>query len=278
MATENTSVTTLAYKIGRLFRSKPYAAQSATPKVNTLWVIREMPSVLFSRIIFTACGSQQSVVHAAARLPTLSNQTAISSLDHSALEVRVSAAVGFSKARLHTIVKIKEARGRPPLLESHPRIHIFRVGTQPADRPASRYGGLHSTRGGNSPISRLQTDVGIELGPGKEYALAAIAGVPQGDRISSIHQVNDFHAQRLLEAMRNALQQGNMPVLERSAHSMKGAASNLSAQVTAAAASQLGRNAKSGDMDSSKESLTKLERAVERFLLVLADLCQGVSK
>ena len=43
-------------------------------------------------------------------------------------------------------------------------------------------------------------------------------------------------APRLLDAMRNALQQGDMIVLERSAHSMKGAASNLSANITTAAA------------------------------------------
>ena len=37
----------------------------------------EMPSVLFSRRIFTDCGSQQRVVQTAAALPTPSNQTAI---------------------------------------------------------------------------------------------------------------------------------------------------------------------------------------------------------
>jgi hypothetical protein len=47
------------------------------PKVNTLCVMSEMPSVLFWRIIFTACGSQQSVVHAAAKLSKLSTHAAI---------------------------------------------------------------------------------------------------------------------------------------------------------------------------------------------------------
>ena len=48
----------------------------------------------------------------------------------------------------------------------------------------------------------------------------------------------------LLRAMDDALQQGNMAVLERSAHSLKGAVSNLSAKATAAAALQLEQDAK----------------------------------
>jgi two-component system sensor histidine kinase/response regulator len=85
-------------------------------------------------------------------------------------------------------------------------------------------------------------------------------------------------APHLLDAMRNALQQGDMTLLERSAHSMKGAAGNLSAQVTVNAASQLERSAKKGDAESSKANLAALEGAVERLLPVLADLCQEVPK
>jgi two-component system sensor histidine kinase/response regulator len=82
----------------------------------------------------------------------------------------------------------------------------------------------------------------------------------------------------LMDAMRSALQRADMIALERSAHSLKGAASNLSANLTSAAALQLEKNAKNGDVESSKASLTILEGAVERLLPLLADLCQGVSK
>ena len=85
-------------------------------------------------------------------------------------------------------------------------------------------------------------------------------------------------APQLLNAMRNALQQGDMILLERSAHSMKGAAGNMSAQVTVDAASQLEQSAKNGDAESSRANLVALEGAVERLLPVLADLCQEVSK
>ena len=54
-------------------------AQSATPKVKTLCVTREIPSVRFSRMIFIACGNQQAVVQKAAALPIPSTQTDMSS-------------------------------------------------------------------------------------------------------------------------------------------------------------------------------------------------------
>src|ERR1035438_5125423 len=67
----------------------------------------------------------------------------------------------------------------------------------------------------------------------------------------------------LMDAMRSALQRADMIALERSAHSLKGAASNLSANLTSAAALQLEKNAKNGNVESSKASLTILEGAVE---------------
>jgi hypothetical protein len=58
-----------ATMIGHRCTKNPYAAHIATPRVNTHCVISEIPSVLFSRIIFMAWGTQQSVVQAAATLP-----------------------------------------------------------------------------------------------------------------------------------------------------------------------------------------------------------------
>jgi two-component system sensor histidine kinase/response regulator len=102
----------------------------------------------------------------------------------------------------------------------------------------------------------------------------------EGDRELLAEMIHLFQgeAPHLLETMRNALHQGDMVLLERSAHSMKGAAGNLSAHATARAALQLEQNAKEGDAESAKTSLARLEGAVERLLPVLADLCQGVSK
>ena len=60
--------------------------------------------------------------------------------------------------------------------------------------------------------------------------------------------------------------------------SLKGAVSNLSAKATAAAALQLEKDAKNKDAEAAKKSLAEVERAVERLLPALAELCQGVTK
>ena len=116
--------------------------------------------------------------------------------------------------------------------------------------------------------------------PGEQLDRASLLERVEGDHELLAEMIHLFlgEAPHLLEAMRNALQQGDMLELERSAHSMKGAAGNLSAHATASAALQLEQNAKNGDAESAKTSLAILEGAVERLLPVLADLCQGVSK
>jgi HPt (histidine-containing phosphotransfer) domain-containing protein len=78
---------------------------------------------------------------------------------------------------------------------------------------------------------------------------------------------------QLLDAMRNALQQGDMTSLERSAHSMKGAAGNLSANVVVDAALRLEHSAKNRDVESSKANLATLQSAVDRLLAALAEPC-----
>jgi two-component system sensor histidine kinase/response regulator len=102
----------------------------------------------------------------------------------------------------------------------------------------------------------------------------------EGDHELLVEVINLFlgEAPQQLEAMRSALQQGDMGMLERSAHSMKGAAGNLSALATASAAWRLEQNAKKGDAESAKTSLAVLEGAIERLLPELADLCQEVAK
>jgi CheY-like chemotaxis protein len=102
----------------------------------------------------------------------------------------------------------------------------------------------------------------------------------EGDQELLTEMIHLFQedAPKLLAAMRDALQRGDMAVLERSAHSLKGAASNLSAKATAAAALELEKDAKSEDAESAKKSLAAVELAVEHLLPALADLCQGVVK
>ena len=82
----------------------------------------------------------------------------------------------------------------------------------------------------------------------------------------------------LVSTMHSALESGDMVVLERSAHSLKGAAGNLSAPVTALAALQLEKDARNKDVEAARRSLLEVERAVQQLLPALAELCQGVHK
>ena len=102
----------------------------------------------------------------------------------------------------------------------------------------------------------------------------------EGDQELLIEMIHLFQedAPTLLNTMRDALQHGDMTLLERSAHSMKGAVSNLSAKATAAAAQQLEKDAKNKNSESAKKSLAELERAVELLNPALIELCQGVTK
>jgi CheY-like chemotaxis protein len=82
----------------------------------------------------------------------------------------------------------------------------------------------------------------------------------------------------LMATMRDALQRRDMKVLECSAHSLKGAAANLSAGSASAAASQLEQDARKNDAEAARGSLLEVERAIRRLLPALAELAPGVSK
>jgi two-component system sensor histidine kinase/response regulator len=120
----------------------------------------------------------------------------------------------------------------------------------------------------------------IPLQQGEQLDRASLLERVEGDQelLAEMIQLFLADAPHLIDAMRKALLQGDMVLLERLAHSMKGAAGNMSAEVTVSAALHLEQSAKKGDTESSKANLAALEVAIERLLQVLADLCQEVSK
>ena len=99
----------------------------------------------------------------------------------------------------------------------------------------------------------------------------------EGDQELLTEMIHLFQedAPQLLAAMRDALQNNDMPALERAAHSLKGAASNLSAKAAAAAAAQLEKDAKNKDAESAKGSLVEVERTVKTLLPALAGTLPG---
>jgi PAS domain S-box-containing protein len=132
---------------------------------------------------------------------------------------------------------------------------------------------LNASGGSNVMTENMQ-------GPDVQIDRVSLLERVEGDRDLLTEMVHLFQEDvpKLLTTMRDALQNADMAVLERSAHSLKGAASNLSAKATAAAALQLEKDAKSQDAETAKKSLAEVERAVERLLPALAELCQGVTK
>ena len=126
--------------------------------------------------------------------------------------------------------------------------------------------------------SKAMTDNHQE--PGDQIDRASLLERVEGDQELLTEMIHLFQedAPNLVAAMRDALERDDMAVLERSAHSLKGAVSNLSAKVAAAAALQLEKDAKNKDTKSARESLAKVEGAVNKLLPALAELCQGVTK
>ena len=102
----------------------------------------------------------------------------------------------------------------------------------------------------------------------------------EGDQELLVEMVHLFQqdAPSLVAALKDALQRGDMTVLERSAHSLKGAAGNLSAKAVAAAALQLEKDAKNQDAAGANASFLEVERALKHLLPALAELCEGVEK
>jgi PAS domain S-box-containing protein len=102
----------------------------------------------------------------------------------------------------------------------------------------------------------------------------------EGDQELLVEMVHLFQqdAPNLVAALKDALQRGDMNVLERSAHSLKGAAGNLSAKAVAAAALQLEKDAKNQNPAAASASLLEVERALKHLLPALAELCEGVAK
>jgi CheY-like chemotaxis protein/HPt (histidine-containing phosphotransfer) domain-containing protein len=127
---------------------------------------------------------------------------------------------------------------------------------------------------------RSKTVSDISQGTEVQIDRASLLERVEGDQellTEMIHLFQD-HAPNLLAAMRDAVQRGDVTVLERTAHSLKGAASNLSARGTASAALQLEKDAKNNDLESALGSLVEVERSVKRLLPALSELCLGVSK
>jgi len=80
-----------------------------------------------------------------------------------------------------------------------------------------------------------------------------------------------------MAAIRQAQEARDAPLLERLAHTLKGASANLGAYRVFTSASELEARARIGDWKNTGESIGNLEREVERLLPELESLCRKVA-
>jgi PAS domain S-box-containing protein len=116
--------------------------------------------------------------------------------------------------------------------------------------------------------------------PTEQIDRGSLLGRVEGDQELLTEMVHLFEEEspKLLAAISDALERGDVTLLERSAHSLKGAAANLSAKPLSAAALRLEQAAKSKDLESARAGLAEVERAMHLLLPALAALCQEVTK
>ena len=109
---------------------------------------------------------------------------------------------------------------------------------------------------------------------------AALLERVEGDEelLAEMIQLYVEDAPRTLETMRRALLQGNLPDLERAAHSFKGSSANLAANPAAEAAQRLEQDARRGDKTAAETSLAALESVLGQLLPALALNSSGVTK
>ncbi|HTW24400.1 MAG TPA: response regulator [Candidatus Baltobacteraceae bacterium] len=80
-----------------------------------------------------------------------------------------------------------------------------------------------------------------------------------------------------MEAIRNAFTAGDARLLERLAHTIKGASANLSAVALSQASFKLEKLAASGDLLGAPELVEKIQYEIDRLLPELASVCQKVA-
>ena len=137
----------------------------------------------------------------------------------------------------------------------------------------------HADRGGTVPMSN-HDEAKHDQPQFEQIDRKSLLERVEGDQALLAEMIHLFQedAPRLLASMRTALQAGDLGAMERSAHSLKGAASNLSALRAAAGALRVEDAAGNRHAEFARSSLADLERVVENLLPQLADLCQGVPK
>ncbi|MGA8145799.1 MAG: response regulator [Candidatus Acidiferrales bacterium] len=100
----------------------------------------------------------------------------------------------------------------------------------------------------------------------------------EGDRelLDEIVRIFSDECPKTMAEIQNAIRAADRPALERTAHSLKGAAANLCARDVTRRASELEQSARTGDLSQARVQFQSLENAVEKLLRELEAISRKV--
>ncbi len=149
------------------------------------------------------------------------------------------------------------------LLAAMDRARTLKIQTAPKDIPSPQPPSA-ATAGDSAPRAFDIKDA-LERVEGDRDLLEEIVRIFTGECSSN------------MDAIRQALSAGDVPLLERLAHTIKGASANLSASAVSAAALKLEKLAAAGNLADAREWVDKLQHEIGRLLPELASVCQKVT-
>ena len=108
------------------------------------------------------------------------------------------------------------------------------------------------------------------LDPAVLAELRQFQGEGKPDIVLELVEAFQFETPPLLEALRQAVAEGQPEQLKRAAHNLKGSSNTLGARTMAALSTELETIGKHGTVEKAAELVTRLEREYQRVCLALA--------
>src|SRR6266581_254632 len=126
----------------------------------------------------------------------------------------------------------------------------------------------------------LEAEERAEPGPALDLAVLAelrqFQGEGEPDIVQELAEAFQFETPPLLEALHQAVAEGQPEQLKRAAHNLKGSSNNLGARTMATLSAELETIGKNGTVQGAAELVTRLEQEYLRVCLALAAEGAGV--
>jgi PAS domain S-box-containing protein len=121
-----------------------------------------------------------------------------------------------------------------------------------------------------------QAEPGPALDPAVLAELRQFQGEGEPDIVQELAEAFQFETPPLLEALRQAIVEGQPEQLKRAAHNLKGSSNNLGARTMAALSAELEAIGKKETVEQATELVTRLEQEYQRVCQALAAEIAGV--